>query len=352
MPNETPKFFVDKVREQKEDDPRPYDALIHLEKDKERVGFVQDNFVCEVVDEKGGDSTIRIPTAITYFKGQDEKQWHKKLYGYHEGIKDALDSEEMNYYVVYDPSSGLSFLAMPLDDNTKMTCGKDNLNLFLSKGLKEDTESLTKLIAEFKDVNFGLFGSRSFLDSIATKISDIDLVVYGPKDLERIVSAIEGNKDLCKKIGLTGRSSGTIEKYVLHYMKKFNITETEARIMTLRKRRYILEPNIKLSFNCALLDGESGRKVPMAVGSRKIHDITIEASALDTSMSSALPRVFSVETEGQKIDVVTSTWSLKDFIRPGDKVKIKGALRESDGVTFISLEKPGDIIIPITNDKQ
>lgn len=351
MPNETPKFFVNKVREQKEDDPRPYDALIYIEKDKERVGFVQDNFVCEVVDEKGRGSTIRIPTAITYFKGQDEKQWHKKLYGYHEGIKDALDSEEMNYYVVYDPSSGLSFLAMPLDDNTKVARGKDNFDLFLRQGREEDTESLIKLVSEFKDVNFGLFGSRSFLDSIATKISDIDLVVYGPKDLERIISTIEEDKDLCKKIGLTSRSSDTIERYVQHYMKKFNITETEARIITLRKRRYILEPNIKLSFNCALSNKESERKVPLVIGSKKTHDITIEASALDTSMSSALPRVFSVETEGQKLDVVTSTWSLKDFIRPGDKVKIVGALRESDGITFISLEKPGDIIIPITNDK-
>ena len=43
----------------------------------------------------------------------------------------------------------------------------------------------------------------------------------------------------------------------------------------------------------------------------------------------------------------------KNYIKilPGDKVKIVGALRESDGVTFISLEKPGDIIIPITNGK-
>ena len=351
MPNETPKFFVDKVREQKEDDPRPYDALIHIEKDAERVGFVQDNFVCEVVDEKGRESTIRIPTAITYFKGKDDQQWHKKLYGYHEGIQDALDSKEMNYYVVYDPTSGLSFLAMPLDDNTKITRGKDNLDSFLRQGRAEDTESLIKLISEFKDVNFGLFGSRPFLDSIATKISDIDLVVYGPKDLERIVSAIEENEDLCKKIGLTGRPSSTIEKYIPYYMKKFNITETEARIITLRKRRYILEPNIKISFNCALSDKGLERKIPLVIGSKKIHDITIEASALDTSMSSALPRVFSVETEGQKLDVVTGTWSLKDFIRPGDKVKIVGALRESDGVTFISLEKPGDIIIPITNGK-
>jgi len=351
MSQETPKFLVDKVREQKEGDPRPYDAVISIEKGKEKVGFVRDNFVCEVVDEKGRESTIRIPTSITYSRKSVNEPWCKKLYGYRESIEEALDSEEMNYYVVFDPSSELSFLAMPLDDNTEITHNKDNLDLFLQQGREEDTESLKKLITEFKDIDFGLFGSRSFLDSNATKISDIDLVVYGPKDLEKIVSAIEENKDLCKKIGLTSRSSSTIEKYISYYMKKFNISETEARIITLRRRRYILEPNIKLSFNCALPDKESERKTPLVIGSRKIHDITIEASALDTSMSSALPRVFSVETEGQKLDVVTSTWTLKDFIRPGDKVKIVGALRESDGVTFISLEKPGDIIIPIANDK-
>lgn len=351
MSYETPKFFVDKVREQKEDDPHPYDAVISIEKGREKAGFVRDNFVCEAVNEKGQESTIRVPTSITYFKNKDSNQWYKKLYGYREGVEESLDSEEMNYYVVFDPSSELSFLAMPIDDNTKIAHNKDNLDSFLQQGREEDTESLKKLITAFNDIDFGLFGSRSFLDSIATKISDIDLVVYGPEDLERIVSAIEENKDLCKKIGLTDRSSSTIEKYVIHYMKKFNITETEARIITLRRRRYILEPNIKLSFNCALPDKESERKTPLVIGSRKIHDITIEATALDSSVSSALPRVFSVETEGQKIDVVTSTWSLKDFVRPGDKVKIKGALRESDGVTFISLEKPDDIIIPITNDE-
>lgn len=40
MSYETPKFFVDKIREQKEDDPRPYDAVISIEKGKEKVGFV------------------------------------------------------------------------------------------------------------------------------------------------------------------------------------------------------------------------------------------------------------------------------------------------------------------------
>ncbi len=351
MPNETPKFFVDNVREQKEGDPRPYDAVISIEKGKEKVGFVRDNFVCDVVDEKGRESMIRIPTSITYSRKSINEPWCKKLYGYREGIEEALNSEEMNYYVVFDPSSELSFLAMPLDDNTKIAHNKDNLDLFLQRGREEDTESLKKLIAEFKDVNFGLFGSRGILDSTSVKTSDIDLIIYGPEHLQRVVSSIEEDDNLCKKIGLTSSPSDTIEKYVQYYMKKFNVTETEARIITLRRRRYILEPNIKLSFNCALLDNESKRKTPLVIGSRKIHDITIEASALDTSMSSALPRVFSVETEGQKLDVVTSTWTLKDFIRPGDKVKIVGALRESDGVTFISLEKPDDIIIPITNDK-
>ncbi len=351
MFNETPKFFVDKVREQKEDEPHPYDAIISIEEGKERVGFVRDNFVCEVVDESGGESKIRIPTSITYSRKSINEPWCKKLYGYREGVTEALDSEEMKYYLVFDPSSELSFLAMPLDDNTKIAHNKDNLDLFLQQGREEDTESLKKLIAEFKDIDFGLFGSRGILDSASAKTSDIDLVIYRPEDLQRVVSSIEDDDNLCKRIGLTSRSSSTIEKYISYYMKKFNITETEARIITLRRRRYILEPNIKLSFNCALSDEEPKRKIPLTIGSRKIHDITIEASALDTSMSSALPRVFSVETDGQKLDVVTSTWTLKDFIRPGDKVKIVGALRESDGVTFISLEKPGDIIIPITDDK-
>ena len=351
MTERQPKFFVDKAREQKEGDPRPYDAVISIEKGREKVGFVRDNFVCEVVDEKGRESTIRIPTSITYSRKDSNEPWRKKLYGYRESIEEALNSEEMNYFVVFDPSSELSFLAMPLDDNTRVAHNRDNLDLFLQQGRAEDTESLNKLISEFKNITFGLFGSRSMLNSSATKISDIDLVIYGPEDLQKVVSAIEQDNGLRKKIGLTSNPSDTVERYIPYYMKKFNLTEAEARIITLRRRRYILEPNIKLSLNCALPGEEPERKIPLVIGSKKIHDIAIEASAIDTSLSSALPRVFSVESEGQKIDVVTSTWSLKDLIRPGDKVKIKGALRESDGVTFISLERPDHIIKPLINEK-
>lgn len=352
MPSETPKFFVDKVREQKEGDPHPYDALIHVEKDTERMGFIQDNFVCEVVNEKGQESTIRFPTAITYFKNEGSKNWSKKLYGYKESVQEALSSEEMNYYVVYDPTSELSFLAMPFDNNTQIARGRNNLNLFLKNGKLEDKESLLKLISEFKDVDFGLFGSR-FIKNYdqPTKVSDIDLIIYGPEDLQKVVDSLEMDESLRKKVGVSFKDSSRFEQYVQYYMKKFNLTEAEAKIMFTRRRRYMLNPGIKFSINCALPHNDTNRKIPITVGSKKIHDISIEGTALDTSLSSNLPRVFSVESEGQKIDIVTGIWSLKDFIRTGDKVKVTGALRESDGVTFISLEKPGDIIIPIANEK-
>jgi len=351
MSLEIPKFFVDKVKEQKEDDPRPYDALIHIEKDIERIGFVQDNFVCEVVNEKGQESTIRIPTAITYFKNHGPEQWKKKLYGYKEGIEAASNSEEMNYYVVYDPSSELSFLAMPFENNTQILRGRDNLKLFLEHGKPEDTESLMHLMSEFKNVDFGLFGSRFMKDFTYSNKPDIDLIIYGPDDLRRVVESLEKDENLRNKIGIDFGDTSRFEKYVEYYMKKFNLTKEEAKIMFTRRRRYMLNPGIKLSLNCALPSNDPNKKIPIVVGSKKIHDISIEGTALDTSLSSNLPRVFSVESEGQKIDVVTGIWSLKDFIQTGDKVKIRGALRESNGVTFISLEKPGDIIKPIIDEK-
>lgn len=351
MPNEIPKFFVNKVMEQKENDPHPYDAMIHIEKDMERIGFVQDNFVCEVVNEKGQESSIRFPTAITYYKAHGSQEWAKKLYGYKESVQVALDSEDMNYYVVYDPSSELSFLAMPFDHNTQIARSRDNLNLFLKNGKHEDTESLMKLMSAFKDVDFGLFGSRFVKDFNYSNKPDIDLIIYGPDDLQKVVDSLENDGSLRNKIGLSFKDSSRFEQYVAYYMKKFNLTESEAKIMFSRRRRYMLNPGIKLSINCALLDNNPNKKIPITIGSKKIHDISIEGTALDTSLSSNMPRVFSVESEGEKIDVVTSIWSLKDFIRTGDKVKVLGALRESDGVTFISLEKPGDIIKPIINEK-
>ena len=222
MSQETPKFFVDKVREQKEDDPRPYDALIHIEKNIERIGFVQDNFVCEVVNEKGQESTIRIPTAITYFKSHGPEQWKKKLYGYKEGIEEALGSKEMNYYVVYDPSSELSFLAMPLDNNTQIARGRDNLKLFLEHGKSEDTESLARLMSEFKNVDFGLFGSRFVKDFKYSNKPDIDLIIYGPDDLQRVVESLENDENLRNKIGIDFKETTRLEKYVEYYMRKLS----------------------------------------------------------------------------------------------------------------------------------
>lgn len=351
MKQEMPKFFVDKVREQKEDDPHPYDALIHIEKGNEKVGFVRDDFVCEVVNEKGQGSTIRIPTSITYFKNKESGQWCKKLYGYQEGIAEASDSEEMNYYVVYDPSSELSFLAMPLESKTQVLRGRGNLKLFLEQGKPEDTESLKKLMLEFKDIDFGLFGSRFIKDFNSSSKPDIDLIIYGPDDLQKVVESLEKDEELRKRIGIDFGDTSRFDKYVEYYMKKFNLTETEARIMFTRRRRYILNRGIKLSINCALLSSDPNKKIPITIGSKKMHDISIEGTALDTSLSSNLPRVFSIESENQKIDVVTGIWSLKDFIQAGDKVRVTGALRESNGITFISLEKPGDIIKPIMNEK-
>lgn len=351
MSQETPKFFVDKIREQKEDDPHPYDALISIEKENEQIGFVRDNFVCEVVNEKGQESTIRIPTSITYFKEKNNEPWHKKLYGYNESVKDALDSEKMNYYVVYDPLSELSFLAMPLENNTQILRGRDNLKLFLEHGKPEDTESLKNLMSEFKDIDFGLFGSRFIKDFDYSNKPDIDLIIYGPDDLQKVVESLENDKNLRDKIGIDFGDTSRFDKYVEYYMKKFNLTKAEAQIMFTRRRRYMLNPGIKLSINCALPSNDSNKKMPITIGSKKIHDISIEGTALDTSLSSNLPRVFSIESENQKIDVVTGIWSLKDFIQTGDKVKVVGALRESNGVTFISLEKPGDIIKPIVDEK-
>lgn len=351
MPNETPKFFVDKVMEQKEDDPHPYDALVHVEHDTERMGFVRDNFVCEVVNEKGQESTIRFPTTIAYYKNHDSEQWKKKLYGYKEAVQTALGSEDMNYYVVYDPSSELSFLAMPFDHNTQISRSRDNLKSFLKNGKPEDTESLVNLMSAFKNVDFGLFGSRFVEDFNYSNKPDIDLIVYGADDLQKVVESLENDEGLRKKIGVSFKDSTRFEQYVAYYMEKFSLTEAEAKIMFSRRRRYMLNPGIKLSINCALPSKDSSNKIPITIGSKKIHDISIEGTALDTSLSSNLPRVFSMESEGQKIDVVTGVWSLKDFIRTGDKIKVVGALRESNGVTFISLEKPGDIIKPIIDEK-
>lgn len=350
MLEKEPSFFVESAGEQKEGDPKPYDAVISLKKSKEKVGFVRDNFVCQVVNDKGQETTIRIPASITYFKNLHSGEWYKKLYGYQEGVEEALGSGSMDYYVVFDPSSELSFLAMPLTDKTYISRGRDSLASFLEYGRKEDSDSLNKFLSEFKGIGFGLFGSRSFENLIPARKQDIDLVIYGPKDLQKVVLAIEEDWDLCQRIGITRPSAAKIERDTEHYMRKFNFTETEARIMATRRRRYVLKPDIRLSFNCALPAEGLKRKIPFVIGSRKIHDVTIEATAIDVALSSSLPRTISVENEGQQMDVVTSVWSLKDFIRPGDKVKIKGALRESKGMTFISLERPDHIIKPIVGE--
>ncbi len=348
MKEEIPNFHVESVEKQKESDPHPYDAIVSIEEGKDKIGHVADNFVCKVLDEKGEHSTLRIPVTMSYFKKQGSDSWYKNLYGYRDGVDSAIQSPEMNYYVVSDPISGLSFLAMPIDETSEITSNIKSLDMFLKNGSPSDIEPLITLLREFPDTKFGLTGSRTFNNLVIDHVSDIDLVVYGPEDLSQIIDKMENDSEMRDRIGIKLNSTERISSDTLHYMKKFNLSELEASIIATRKRRYIFKSGIKLSLNCALSAEDSLQdNGPMVVGSRKIKDVSIEATALDVKLSSTLPRRFSVDVDGQEMDVVSSVWSLKDLIRAGDRVKIEGAVREDNGNIFISLEKKGHIIKPI-----
>lgn len=348
MKEKIPNFFVENAEKQKEDDPQPYDAIVSIEEGKDKIGHVADNFVCKVSTENGVDTTLRIPITMSYFKKPGSDSWYKNLYGYRDGVDSALQNKDMNYYVVFDPISNLSFLAMPIDETSEVVNNVESLDMFLKNGNPQDTESLKAFLQEFPNTKFGLTGSRTFNKLDIDHVSDIDLIVYGPDDLSQILSEIEENSDIRNKIGLNLNSKERITSDTAHYMKKFNLSELEASIIATRKRRYIFDSGIKLSLNCALpMEDSLKDDSPMTIGSKKIKDIAIEATALDVKLSSALPRRFSVDVDGQKMDVVSSMWSLKDLIRAGDKVKIEGAVREKDGNVFISLEKKGHIIKPL-----
>lgn len=349
MNEKIPNFYVESVDRQKEKDPHPYDAIVSIEEGKDKIGHVADNFVCQVLDKSGEhESTLRIPITVSYFKKGGSDSWYKKIYGYRDGVDSALDSSEMEYYVVFDPVSGLSFLAMPIDEKTEVVDNIKSLDLFFKNGRPQDTELLREFLQEFPTVQFGLTGSKTFNNLIIYHVSDIDLIVYGPENLSQIVDTIENDPDMTNRIGMKVNSDERILKDTVHYMNKFNLSELEAKIIATRKRRYILKSGIKLSLNCALSAEDSLKDSgPMVIGSKKVGDVSIEATALDVKLSSALPRRFSVDVDGQNVDVVSSMWSLKDLIRAGDKVKIEGVMRENDGNVFISLENKGHIIKPI-----
>src|SRR3990167_11157350 len=194
---ETPRFLVESAHKQTAAEPQPYDALIYSGSGLNRVGFVRDNFICEVTENDGKSNSKRVPATICYSKKPRDECWDRQRLGYLEGVAQALQSPGLSHLPVYDPVSELTFMTVPLEAVVVHEDAKSNLVRFLARdNYYQDMVGLRNLINKFDTVKFGLFGSRSIQGVKSSVAPDVDLVIYGYKDYQRVVHYLENDVQL------------------------------------------------------------------------------------------------------------------------------------------------------------
>lgn len=302
--------------------------------------------MCEATNAHGEYAGIFAPVTVSYHQ-DGNLGWQKVTRDYYDGVEDARHEEPFRQHVLFDPVSEVSFLGVATHPNVEVLRASESFDRAWQSGEKR-IHALRGLVEAFPGVKFGVFGSRSVGFGIAWPISDIDLVVYGASEYNAVTKALAADQDLREEMGLREQEPEKIESDINHYVRKFGLNASEARVLALRRSRFLLPDKIKLSINGAIDDIQGEAEIPRTIGSKQIEEIVTTARVIDARYSAMLPRCVRVAVGRDELNVVTGKWSLKDFVNEGELVELTGTLRESqNGEAFVSLEKPDHIIKPV-----
>ncbi|MFZ5365965.1 MAG: nucleotidyltransferase domain-containing protein [Patescibacteria group bacterium] len=316
---------------------------------KGHIGSVRELLL--VVTESGKEI---VPTTLEYrqnpygdrqsrlFEGRFSKEFvdYGKVGFYNKGEKQ--DFEE---YILWDEQANISILALPLDPKTRVFSAKEALERFLDYSLPQ-TIILKKFVEFFPDKDLGLLGSCANLFNQPS--SDLDLFVYGGRSFEEVAKALR-DSHVRAHLGIRPLPEEIQNKSAENYSKRFGISFERAKRIVLLRNRYLVEiggqNGIKVSITGCFDKKEY--QLQTVLGSRKIRKVQEEGLAVETHNSASLPREYIVEIVGQQVRVIAMQEVLKMMVETGDKVELRGTLREKDGVEFISLEDYEDIIIAL-----
>lgn len=277
-------------------------------------------------DDKGDRQSLLLPG-----------KYRKALYRYEDAAL-FRGNPEVGKYLIWDKEADVSILALPLDKDARIFSAREIVYRLL-EGFSPHSEILKRIVGFFPQVDFGLLGSWTSL--LANGMSDLDMFIYGGDDFE-MVTAMLRNPYVQRFLEIEPISTDAQKTYAERYSQRFNLSLEQAQRVALLRSRYVSD-GIKIAFSGCFSREEY--QMQTVLGSRKMGKIQEEGIALETRNSASFPREYVVDVANQPLRVISSIWVLQRMVETGDRVIVRGNLRQKDGVNFVSLEDQSDIII-------
>lgn len=318
-----------------------FDHLIH----EDVIGSVREPHLIVTESDK-----LMVPATIVYQRTDAgiessflKERYRKRLYDPFRSIHSKL-GQEFDRYKVWDEIDDVSILALPIESNSQVFSAREILLKIMDKN-NPLSYGLRRLIEFFPTQNFGIFGSLSL--GLNSENSDVDLFIYGGYNYLEATEKLR-DTNVQQELGIVPLTKEKIDEYARDYSQSLRISFEGAKRIALLRSRYLLYLGDGLDIKIAIsgcFDKEE-YQLQTILGSRRIGEVEVEGLVKDIHNSASFPREYVVEVDGKLMRVISLRWLAQRLANENEKMKIRGVLREKDGVEFFSLEKPTDVIIP------
>lgn len=314
-------------------------------KTKRGIGFVMSPSLLIFDDETKG-----VPGNISYtLSSSGDKPINSKFYS--KAIYDAflnpdkIIEDGLLELLAWDPVSEIPYLYLPLGRETVIFSATQALRHLLNKD-SELSASLRKIVNFFKDVDFGILGSRQL--GLQSDHSDVDLFVYGGSEIRQVATALR-DKEIQNLLGLFPEDEERINRNGARYAYEYKISPEEGKTMAKNKLRYSLRMprrTIKLTINSCFKRSEQ-LKTSLFLAPKR-GKISFTGEVIDDSHASSYPREYLIEHNGQITVVASHVWSHKNNVAVGQLAFVRGSIRVWNNREFISLDSAQDTIHPVS----
>jgi len=245
------------------------------------------------------------------------------------------EASDLNSYGVLVPNQDIITYYAPR--NKMKECWDERI----LKGTKWE-----KLIISIKEIgqvpleDIGIYGS--FLVGLNKGVSDLDLVLYGKENLNKVR----------KKLDLILKSSkikkATDEQLLLRSNrwskdKPIGIN----RIFKIEKRKWGRMNVYGEDTTCIRFVYKENEIPSNPITSSPIKEIRTKGKALDSIGTHFRPRIAKVKINDKVFDIISYDWLFFSCVRDGDNVEIIGNYRKDGRREYITLDKPTHYISPI-----
>jgi predicted nucleotidyltransferase len=242
------------------------------------------------------------------------------------------------YYRICDLTGGFASY-IPAGDIAQIFSPRDALRLALADHACPFRDFIQAFSASssiaLKDI--GLFGSR--LIGIHRQDSDWDFVVYGRVNLARYLKCFAF---LPRRCGLQPMSVDDMEHITKRYSLAYGISPPICRRILKRRRTKFTFDGNEIAFHFAPYMGE---EVCVSHGGRCEADVTVRGRLLDDVEAFYNPRLYPLETDTERITVLTYRFFFREAARVGEEVEVFGT---RFGTNCITVFKQGHFVAGIS----